>query len=150
MLCSTGRIEDQGAVFLPRTCDTTMPHGPGGRASALLGLTGSGALFLQGIPPPAECRVQGFVIESLEPQLNYRRPYTLRISADPEEKMHLLPYLRAFQDTTMATRWVRPWSLACSLGARMSQALVFGKRGVRQGMPEAVARAVWVTEGSSE
>lgn len=59
---------------------------------------------MQGIPPPAECRVQGFVIEALEPELNFRRRYTLRVTGDLEDKTQLLPYLRATQDTTMATR----------------------------------------------
>lgn len=59
---------------------------------------------LQALPPPAECKVQGFTIEELEPQMNFRRPWTLGYDPKIEGKMHVLPYMRGNQDISLRSR----------------------------------------------
>jgi len=54
--------------------------------------------------PPAECKVQGFTIEDLEPQMNFRRPWTLGYDPKIESKMHVLPYMRGNQDVSLRSR----------------------------------------------
>lgn len=60
---------------------------------------------MQALPPPADCTVQGMSIEALEPEYNFRRPYTLGYTDFVEDLTHVLPYLRPFQDPTLRTRY---------------------------------------------
>lgn len=42
---------------------------------------------------PAQCRVKGHQIESLDPTNNFRRGYALKYTSDVEDKTHILPWL---------------------------------------------------------
>ncbi|KAH7444426.1 hypothetical protein KP509_02G077900 [Ceratopteris richardii] len=47
------------------------------------------------IGPPSACRVRGLLIERLDPEMNFRRGFSLRHASDVEDKTHLLPWLLA-------------------------------------------------------
>lgn len=64
---------------------------------------------LQRISAPAPCTVQGFPIEELDDEYNFRRGFALNFTPDVEDKTHLLPYLRAAHDPSLATRY-RPYT----------------------------------------
>ncbi|GJP32140.1 hypothetical protein CLOM_g16717 [Closterium sp. NIES-68] len=55
------------------------------------------------MPPLSPCRVQGLPIEAVEPDLNFRRGFTLGYVDYGEDKTQLLPYLRAALDHRMHT-----------------------------------------------
>ncbi|CAI5968964.1 unnamed protein product [Closterium sp. NIES-65] len=50
------------------------------------------------MPPLSPCRVQGLPIEAMEPDLNFRRGFTLGYADYEEDRTHVLPYLRAALD----------------------------------------------------
>lgn len=77
--------------------------------------------YMKALPPPAECKVQGFTIEELEPQLNFRRPWTLGYVRDVESKIHVLPYMRASQDASLRRRQRRVY---LDLGGRTFESSV--------------------------
>ncbi|GJP29752.1 hypothetical protein CLOM_g19570 [Closterium sp. NIES-68] len=56
------------------------------------------------LPPLSPCRVQGLPIEAVEPDLNFRRGFTLGYVDYEEDKLHVLPYLRAALDHRMHRR----------------------------------------------
>lgn len=60
--------------------------------------------FMKRIPATAQCTVRGFPIEELDAEFNFRRGFALNFTADVEDKTHLLPFLRAVHDPTLATR----------------------------------------------
>ena len=59
---------------------------------------------LQWTPRASLCTIQGFMIEELDPDYNFRRGFSLGFSDDVEDKTQVLPYMRATVDPAMHKR----------------------------------------------
>lgn len=59
---------------------------------------------LKMMPRVSPCLVNGLAIEELDPETNFRRGFALGFTEDVEDKVYLLPYLRATRDPSLHTR----------------------------------------------
>eukprot|EP00897_Mesotaenium_endlicherianum_P007331 jgi/Mesen1/6626/ME000034S06092 len=93
---SKSKVQGERLLALEKSCRA---RDMDARASAdALDLVGETWKVMKWTGRPAKCTVNGFAIEELDVEHNFRRGYALRLNGDADDKTHMLPWLLANRD----------------------------------------------------